>query len=63
MSSTGAPSNDSTKTGMVQLFGGAISVALPGDFTDMSLIRDVPDNQEVRKKSHALCYGCGDGAA
>lgn len=29
------------------LFGGAITMAMPGRFTDISQVRQVPDNQEV----------------
>lgn len=37
------------KTGLrpLELFGGAIKAALPPAFIDVSLVRDVPDNQEV----------------
>jgi len=31
----------------VELFGGAISVTLPGDFRDISDFVPVPDNQEI----------------
>jgi hypothetical protein len=32
----------------VELYGGAAEVALPQRFVDVSTIRPVPDNQEVR---------------
>jgi hypothetical protein len=38
-------SND--ESSLRQLFGGAISMAIPNRFEDVSQIRDVPDTQEV----------------
>ena len=32
---------------LAQLFGGAITCAIPGEFDDISSVRQVPDNQEV----------------
>ena len=41
------PPQQSRASHTVQLFGGAISLRLPASFEDVSLVRQVPDHQEV----------------
>lgn len=39
---------------MTPLFGGALTASLPPSFTDVSTLRQVPDNQEVFVQSTGL---------